>query len=63
MPQSQDSNKCANFLMVKKSIPSQNKGIGPVHMVKKGHKYVTFLQINVRRVMILSQKLKKRTFI
>ena len=26
-------------------------------MVKKGHKYVTLLQINVPRVMILSQKL------
>ena len=25
-------------------------------MVKKGHKYVTLLQINVPRVMILSQK-------
>ena len=33
--------------------------LGPVHMVKKGHKYVTFLQINVHRVMILSQKLGK----
>ena len=31
--------------------------LGPVHMVKKGHKYVTLLQINVPRVMILSQKL------
>ena len=29
---------------------------GPVHMVKKGHKYVTLLQMNVPRVMILSQK-------
>ena len=28
-------------------------------MVKKGHKYVTLLQINVPRVMILSQKLGK----
>ena len=26
-------------------------------MVKKGHKYVTLSQINVLRVMILSQKL------
>ena len=26
-------------------------------MVKKGHKYVTLLQINVPEVMILSQKL------
>ena len=29
-------------------------------MVKYGHKYVTLLQINVPRVMILSQKLKTR---
>ena len=28
-------------------------------MAKKGHKYVTLLQINVPRVMILSQKLGK----
>ena len=28
-------------------------------MVKNGHKYVTHLQINVPRVMILSQKLEK----
>ena len=33
--------------------------LGPVHMVKKGHKFVTFLQINVPRVIILSQKLRK----
>ena len=41
--------------------------LGPVHMVKKGHKYVTLLQINVPRVMILSQNLgnlfDKGTFI
>ena len=39
--------------------------LGPVHMVKKGHKYVTLLQINVPRVMILPQKLSfdKGTFI
>ena len=30
---------------------------GTVHMVKKGHKYMTLLQINVPSVMILSQKL------
>ena len=29
-------------------------------MVKKGHKYVTLLQINVHRVMILSKKLYLR---
>ena len=28
-------------------------------MVKKGHKYVTLLQKNVPRVLILSQKLEK----
>ena len=28
-------------------------------MVKMGHKYVTLLQMNVPRVMILSQKLGK----
>ena len=33
--------------------------LGPVHMVKNGHKYVIILQINVPRVMILSQKLGK----
>ena len=33
--------------------------LGPVHIVKKGHKYVIFLQINVPRVMIMSQKLGK----
>ena len=36
-------------------------------MVKKGHKYVTLLQINVPRVLILPQKLgiffDKGTFI
>ena len=33
--------------------------LGPVHMIKKGHKYVTLLRINVPVVMILSQKLGK----
>ena len=33
------------------------RALRAVHMVKKGHKYVTLLQINVPRVMILSQKL------
>ena len=32
---------------------------GYLHMVKKGHKCVTLLQINVPKVMILSQKLGK----
>ena len=30
--------------------------LGPVHMIKQGNKYVTHLQINVSRVMILSKK-------
>ena len=33
--------------------------LGPVHIVKKGLKYVTLLQINVPRFKILSQKLGK----
>ena len=33
--------------------------VGPVHMVQRGHKYVTLSQINVPTVMILSQKLGK----
>ena len=33
--------------------------LGPVHMVKKGHIYVTLLQINIPRVMNRSQKLRK----
>ena len=33
--------------------------LGAVHMDIKGHKYVTFLQINVPWVMILLQKLGK----
>ena len=33
--------------------------LGPVNMVRKGHKYVTLSQINVPRIMILSQKLGK----
>ena len=28
-----------------------------IHMVKEGHKYVTLLQINVPRIMILTRKL------
>ena len=39
-------------------IFSKWMSLGPVHMVKKGHKYVTLWQINVpTRVMVLSQKL------
>ena len=38
-------------------IEGKGEDLRAVHMVKKGHKYVTLLQINVPRVMILSQKL------